>query len=134
MYFIGSGEVEIVISPEPWQLGTGEFFGEIVLLTGAPHTATVVATDACTLLRLDIVEFRELTGRQTDLARVIYDAVHHASAPELSSSASAQRRWTLTSPHDSVAVADRLCCDTCPSMAYPSGRQRGCRRRQGQNR
>jgi hypothetical protein len=28
------------------------------------------------LLRLDIVEFRELMGRQPDLARVIYDAAH----------------------------------------------------------
>jgi hypothetical protein len=28
------------------------------------------------LLRLDIVEFRELMGRQPELARVIYDAAH----------------------------------------------------------
>jgi voltage-gated potassium channel len=76
MYFIASGEVEIEIDPEPLRLGSGEFFGEIALLTGAPRTATVVAAEACTLLRLDIVEFRELTSRQPDLARVIYDAAH----------------------------------------------------------
>jgi len=74
MYFIASGEVEIEISPEPLRLGTGEFFGEIALLTGTPRTATIVAAEPCTLLRLDIAEFRELMGRQPDLARVIYDA------------------------------------------------------------
>jgi voltage-gated potassium channel len=76
MYFIASGEVEIEIGPEPLRLGTGEFFGEIALLTGTPRTATVVAAEPCTLLRLDIVEFRELMGRQPELARVIYDAAH----------------------------------------------------------
>jgi CRP-like cAMP-binding protein len=76
MYFIASGEVEIVISPEPPRLGAGEFFGEIALLTGTPRTATVIAVEPCTLLRLDILEFRELMGRQPDLARVIYDAAH----------------------------------------------------------
>jgi CRP-like cAMP-binding protein len=44
------------------------------LRTGAPRTATVVAAENCTLLRLDIAEFRELMGRQPDLARVIFDA------------------------------------------------------------
>ena len=68
MYFIASGEVEIALDPEPLRLESGEFFGEIALLTGAPRTATVLATQACTLLRLDIAEFRELTGRQPDLA------------------------------------------------------------------
>jgi len=51
-------------------------FGEIALLTGARRTATVVATRACTLLRLDIADFREPMGRQPDLARAVYDAVH----------------------------------------------------------
>jgi voltage-gated potassium channel len=76
MYFIASGEVEIDIGPEPLTLGTGEFFGEIALLTGTPRMATVIAAEPCTLLRLDIVEFRVLMGRQPDLARVIYDAAH----------------------------------------------------------
>ena len=76
MYFIASGEVEIEVGPAPLRLGTGEFFGEIALLTGTPRTATVVAAEPCTLLRLDIVEFRELMGRQPELARVIYDAAH----------------------------------------------------------
>jgi CRP-like cAMP-binding protein len=76
MYFIASGEVEIELDPEPLRLGPGDFFGEIALLTGAPRTATVVAVEACTLLRLDIVEFRELMGRRPDLTHVILDAAN----------------------------------------------------------
>jgi voltage-gated potassium channel len=70
---------------EPLRLGEGDFFGEIALLTGAPRTATVVATEPCTLLRLDIVEFRELMGRRPNLARVIMEAagrrIEASSAP-----------------------------------------------------
>jgi voltage-gated potassium channel len=44
------------------------------LLTGAPRNATIVATQACTLLSLDIVDFRQLLGRQPDLARIIHEA------------------------------------------------------------
>jgi voltage-gated potassium channel len=74
MYFIATGAVEIRLPGEPLQLGEGDFFGEIALLTGAPRTATAVATEPATLLRLDIVEFRQLMARRPDLARVIMEA------------------------------------------------------------
>lgn len=73
MYFVASGEVEIRLPSEPVRLGPGEFFGEIALLTGGPRTATVVAVERCTLLILDIVDFRQLIGRQPDLARIIHE-------------------------------------------------------------
>ena len=71
MYFVVSGEVEIQVMPEGIRLGVGDFFGELALLTGDPRNATVVATGQCTLLRLDIVDFRQLLGRQPELARII---------------------------------------------------------------
>ena len=71
MYFIASGEVEVRLRPEPVRLGPGEFFGEIALLTGGPRNATIVAVEPCTLLTLDIVDFRQLLGRQPELARVV---------------------------------------------------------------
>ncbi len=40
-------------------------------MTGEPRNATVAATQACTLLALDIVDFHELLARQPELARVI---------------------------------------------------------------
>jgi voltage-gated potassium channel len=74
MYFIATGAVEIRLPGAPLRLGEGDFFGEIALLTGAPRNATAVAVAPATLLRLDIVEFRELMGRRPDLARVILEA------------------------------------------------------------
>ncbi len=71
MYFIASGEVEVRLRPATVRLGPGEFFGEIALLTGGPRNATIVATQPCTLLTLDIVDFRHLLGHQPELARIV---------------------------------------------------------------
>lgn len=73
MYFIASGEVEVRLRPGTVRLGPGAFFGEIALLTGEPRNATIVALRQCTLLSLDIVDFRQLVGHQPDLARVVSD-------------------------------------------------------------
>jgi len=73
MYFIVSGEVEVQLKPEAVFLGPGEFFGEVALLTGGPRNATIVAVSQCTLLSLDIADFRQLLGRQPELARVIHE-------------------------------------------------------------
>jgi voltage-gated potassium channel len=71
MYFVASGEVEIQLRPEPIRLEAGDFFGELALLTGDPRNATIVTTQPATLLRLDIVDFRHLLGRQPELGRII---------------------------------------------------------------
>ena len=72
MYFIIDGEVEIQLQTQEAYLGPGQFFGEVALLTGAPRNATVVASQPCTLLSLDIVDFHELLGRHPELARIIH--------------------------------------------------------------
>ncbi len=71
MYFIASGEVEVRLRPGTVRLGPGEFFGEIALLTGGPRNATIVATQPCTLLTLDIVDFRHLLVSQPELALIV---------------------------------------------------------------
>ena len=50
MYFIADGEVEIQLPGQNVYLISGQFFGEVALLTGAPRNATVVATQPSTLL------------------------------------------------------------------------------------
>ena len=71
MYFIVEGEVAIQIDPKPLVLSTGQFFGEIALVTGGLRTATVVARRSCQLLLLDIADFRRLASAQPDLMRAI---------------------------------------------------------------
>ncbi len=71
MYFVVEGEYEVQLQADSLRLGAGHFFGELALLTGDPRNATVVATQDCTLLVLDIVDFHELLARQPELARVI---------------------------------------------------------------
>ncbi len=73
MYFIIDGEVEIQLQTREAYLGSGQFFGEVALLTGAPRNATVVAAQPCLLLSLDIVDFHELLGRHPELARIIHE-------------------------------------------------------------
>jgi voltage-gated potassium channel len=73
MYFIADGEVEIQLPTQSVHLGSGEFVGEVALLTGAPRNATVVTTQPSTLLVLDIVDFHELLAHHPELARIIHE-------------------------------------------------------------
>jgi len=60
MYFVSSGAVEVRIQPEPVQLGTGEFFGEMALIVADRRNADVVALCYCDLLTLDARDLDEL--------------------------------------------------------------------------
>jgi voltage-gated potassium channel len=71
MFFIAEGEVEVHVGAARIHLKPGQFFGEGALITGAPRNATVVAATAARLLRLDVIEFRELAGRQPELLAII---------------------------------------------------------------
>ena len=60
MFFVASGAVEVRLTPEPVRLGSGEFFGEIALLTHRPRMADVVALGYCQLLVLHTRDFDRL--------------------------------------------------------------------------
>ena len=44
------------------QYTSGEWFGELALISGEPRKATVIATTECTMLRLQRVDFERLIG------------------------------------------------------------------------
>jgi voltage-gated potassium channel len=71
MYFIVSGTVAIDLRPMPLELGPGDFFGEMALLTGEPRTATATALSFCELLHLDLADFRHLEARHPEVAKLI---------------------------------------------------------------
>jgi CPA1 family monovalent cation:H+ antiporter len=76
MYFIASGVVQVAVAPEPKLLKTGEFFGELALLSpGGLRTADVVALGYCQLLML----------KSRDLQRLMLaDAAFRARIDEVS--------------------------------------------------
>jgi hypothetical protein len=55
------------------ELGEGEFFGEISILTGKPRTATVTAATPCELLELDRARLDAITASHPRVLQVLKD-------------------------------------------------------------
>jgi voltage-gated potassium channel len=71
MYFIASGEVEVDLPGKKVRLGEGAFFGEMALLGNNLRSANITTTRLSKLLVLDLVDFRLLMARHSDLAETI---------------------------------------------------------------
>ncbi len=78
LYIIESGSVKIVLpSPEGEEgaiiatLARGDFFGELALLDGAPHSATAVASEPVSALILQQAAFEELLETQPGIRRAL---------------------------------------------------------------
>jgi voltage-gated potassium channel len=52
MFFIGHGEVEVIVPDGSVSLREGDFFGEMAVLGKTRRTATVIARQPCELLAL----------------------------------------------------------------------------------
>lgn len=78
LHVIASGFVKVVLpSPEAGEpailatLGPGEFFGELALLDGDPHSASVVALEPTETLVLGRTDFERLFETQPGLRRAL---------------------------------------------------------------
>ena len=71
VYFIASGAVEVVFPDRRVKLGTGDFFGEMALLTGEPRQADVRAQTYCRLLVLRKSDFDRLMRANPDVHATI---------------------------------------------------------------
>ena len=58
VFLISSGAVEVVLPNQRVRLGSGDFFGEMALLSGRPRQADVVALGYCRVLVLTAADFR----------------------------------------------------------------------------
>ena len=77
MYFIADGAMTLTLNnDEIIGLGTGDFFGEVSLLTQADRIATAVSDTYSTLLRLDQKDFEDVMKRSPDLAQEIEKVAH----------------------------------------------------------
>jgi CPA1 family monovalent cation:H+ antiporter len=63
MFFIASGAVRIVIPDNDVELGSGDFFGELALITGRPRVTDVISLGFCQLLELGANDFRALLAK-----------------------------------------------------------------------
>lgn len=82
LYIIESGSVKIVLpSPEGEEgaiiatLSRGDFFGELALLDGAPHSATAVAIEPTESLVLRRDRFEELVETEPQLRRALFSGL-----------------------------------------------------------
>jgi CPA1 family monovalent cation:H+ antiporter len=71
MFFITTGAVEVVLPHTPVRLGTGEFFGEVALVTNRPRTADVVALSYSNLLVLSARDLERLSEADPEIGREI---------------------------------------------------------------
>lgn len=88
LYLIESGEAEVIIGTRTGRpvmvakLGSGEYFGEISLITGGERTADVVASTEMTLMRLTKQDYlrylQHLTGVHGQLTRAANDRVENS--------------------------------------------------------
>ena len=71
MYFISSGAVRVEVEPNPVILGSGDFFGEMALLSDQGRKVSVVAEGFCDLLTLYTKDFRTLLDQDPELRATI---------------------------------------------------------------
>jgi CPA1 family monovalent cation:H+ antiporter len=70
-YFIASGAAEVRQPDRTIGLGSGDFFGELALLTGRPRQADVVALSFCRLLTLRKADFEAFLAANPETKALI---------------------------------------------------------------
>ncbi|MEX0645001.1 MAG: cation:proton antiporter, partial [Parvularculaceae bacterium] len=83
MYFIASGAVRVRLPDSSVILGTGDFVGELALITNRPRNADIEALGFCTLLALHRRDFRAFLRKNPDLR----DRIRKAARERLGSDA-----------------------------------------------
>lgn len=78
LFIVASGSVKVVLPSDEGAepaivaiLRTGEFFGELAILDGAPHSATIVAVEATETLVLNREAFLDLIDADAGLRRAL---------------------------------------------------------------
>jgi CPA1 family monovalent cation:H+ antiporter len=80
VFFIASGAVEVRVDTRRIRLGSGEFFGEMALLSGRPRQADVVALTYCRLLVLRQADFARFMAANPDAHSAIHNVAQARQA------------------------------------------------------
>ena len=79
LFLIVGGSVKVFTRPEDGgnmplaELGPGDFFGEVSLLTGRPRTATITASTEVTAIELDRMSLDRITEGHPEVGKVLED-------------------------------------------------------------
>lgn len=83
LYIIVSGRAKVYVSDEEGKelvlnsLSTGEFFGELALIDGAPRSATVMTTDKSTLIKISQRDFAKFMQETPGVAMNVLKELAH---------------------------------------------------------
>jgi voltage-gated potassium channel len=75
MYFVASGEVEVLLGKKRVRIATGQFFGEVAVLSRSRRSATATALTRTNLLVLAAPDLQALMQRDPLIAQRIKDVV-----------------------------------------------------------
>ena len=87
MYFIASGIVDVLVAPNPVRLKSGDFFGEMALLTDNPRNADVVSAGYTNMLELRRRDFETLLRTNPDMKQNIERVARAREAQNISAAA-----------------------------------------------
>ena len=87
VYFIASGAVEVIRPERRVRLGSGDFFGEMALISGQPRQADVVALTYCQLLVLRQSDFQGFMDANPEAQATIKRVAEARSAMNTSGAA-----------------------------------------------
>jgi CPA1 family monovalent cation:H+ antiporter len=80
MYYIASGVVDVIVAPDPVRLKTGDFFGEMALLSDKPRNADVVSAGYTNMLVLKRRDFDSLLKAHAGLRETIEEIARKREA------------------------------------------------------
>src|SRR5205085_6389530 len=81
MYFIASGEVEVVLPDRTVPLYQGDFFGEMAVLGPTKRSATVIARKPCELLALDAADVLKFIEQNPRVDAAMREAMARRQSP-----------------------------------------------------
>ena len=87
MFFIASGVVDVLVAPNPVRLKSGDFFGEMALLTDNPRNADVVSAGYTNMLELRRRDFETLLRVNPGLKENIERVARAREAQNISAAA-----------------------------------------------
>jgi voltage-gated potassium channel len=83
MYFIAAGEVEVALGKKKVRLGTGQFFGEVAVLSGSRRSGTATAITRSNLLALSAPDLRALMKRDPRIAKRVKDVAENRTGKKV---------------------------------------------------